>query len=139
MSGSHGCGRGCWKMRHSSAAPPTPKPKTPRPRSPVRTVALPSTRAASTAANWSPSMTNRFISNVNMPSALLVARAFFPLEEELQLVPGHLTPTLQEQVVRLSTWMPFGQAVREFQWFTQVPLSEFLARQLTEAAGAAYV
>jgi hypothetical protein len=76
-----------------------------------------------------------------------VARAFFPLDEEwsedhplgLQLLPGHLTPNLQEQAVRLSTWMPFARAATEFQWFTHVPVSEFLIRQLTEAAGAAYV
>ncbi len=74
-----------------------------------------------------------------MPCARSVARAFFPLDEELQLLPGHLTPGLQEQLVRLSTWMPFAQAATEFQWFTHVPVSEFLTRQLSEAAGAAYV
>lgn len=74
-----------------------------------------------------------------MPSALIVAGAFFPLDEELQLLPGHLTPSLQEQLVRLSTWMPFARATREFQWFTHLSVSEFHARQLSEAAGAAYV
>jgi hypothetical protein len=74
-----------------------------------------------------------------MPCARSVVRAFSPLDEELQLVPGHLTPSLQEQLVRLSTWMPFARAAREFQWFTHVPVSEFLTRQLSEAAGAAYV
>ncbi len=74
-----------------------------------------------------------------MLSARSVATAFFPLDEELQLLPGHLTPSLQEQVVRVSTWMPFDRAAREFQWFTHVPITEGLARQLTEAAGATYV
>ena len=35
--------------------------------------------------------------------------------------------------------MPFARAAREFQWFTHVPVSEFLTRQLGEAAGSAYV
>lgn len=74
-----------------------------------------------------------------MPSARSVARAFSPLDEELELLPGHLTPSLQEQLVRLSTWMPFERAAREFQWFTHVPVSEFLTRQLSQAAGSAYV
>jgi hypothetical protein len=74
-----------------------------------------------------------------MPCARSVARAFFPLDEELQLLPGHLTPSLQEHVVRLSTWMPFARAATEFRWFTHVPLSEFCVRQLSQAAGAAYV
>lgn len=74
-----------------------------------------------------------------MPCALAVRRAFFPLDEELQLVPGHLTPSLQESLVRLSTWMPFERAATEFHWFTRVTVTEPLTRRLTEGAGAAYV
>ncbi len=74
-----------------------------------------------------------------MPSVHSVAKAFSPLDEELQRLPGHLTPSLQEQVVRVSTWLPFDRAAHEVQWFTHVPISECLARQLTEAAGAAAV
>ncbi len=68
-----------------------------------------------------------------------MAKAFFPLDEELELLPGQLTPHLHEQLVRVSTWMPFPRAAREFEWFTHVPVQESLARRLTEAAGAAYV
>jgi hypothetical protein len=64
---------------------------------------------------------------------------FSPLDEELQLVPGHLTPSLQEASVRLSTWMPFARAAKEFQWFTRVTVTEPLTRRLAEAAGAAYL
>ncbi len=74
-----------------------------------------------------------------MPFARSVAKAFSPLDEELELLPGHLTPSLQESLVRLSTWMPFARAAREFGWFTHVTVSEPLARRLTEVAGAAYV
>ncbi len=74
-----------------------------------------------------------------MPFVPNVATAFSPLDEELQLLPGQLTPHLHEQLVRVSTWMPFPRAVREFEWFTHVPVPESLARRLTEAAGAAHV
>ncbi len=74
-----------------------------------------------------------------MPFALTARRAFSPLDEELQLVPGQLTPSLQEAAVRLSTWMPFARAAQEFHWFTRVTVTEALTRRLAEAAGAAYV
>jgi len=71
--------------------------------------------------------------------ARTVKRAFFPLDEELQLLPGHLTPSLQEHLTRVSTWMPFERAAKEFQWFTHVPVTEAQTRRVAEAAGAAYV
>jgi len=68
------------------------------------------------------------------------ARAgFFPLDDELQLLPGCLTPRLQEQLTRLGAWMPFGKAAVMFQDFTRVGVSEAYAQQHTEDAGAAYV
>ena len=68
-----------------------------------------------------------------------VAWGFFPLDEELGLVPGHLTPRLQESLTRLGTWMPFGRAVKELEFFTGVPISEATVRRRAEQAGAAYV
>lgn len=65
---------------------------------------------------------------------------FFPLDEELQLLPGSLTPTLQEHLVRLGTWVPFekaGQLLADFMRLNSV--SEPTARRQTQAAGAAYV
>ena len=41
-----------------------------------------------------------------------VGQAFFPLDEELELLPGALTPSLQEDLVRLGAWMPFGRAAQ---------------------------
>jgi predicted RNA-binding Zn-ribbon protein involved in translation (DUF1610 family) len=64
---------------------------------------------------------------------------FFPLDEELGLVPGQLTPRLQESLTRLGTWMPFRPAAAELAYFTGVTVSETTARRVAEQAGAAYV
>jgi hypothetical protein len=64
---------------------------------------------------------------------------FFPLDEELQLLPGPLSPPLQEDLVRLSTWMPFERAATELAHFTRVAVSDTSVRHHTEVAGAAYV
>lgn len=63
----------------------------------------------------------------------------FPLDDELGLLPGTLSPRLQEAIVRLSTSLPFGQAVREVAWLLGVSLSERTAGRLTEQAGATSV
>ena len=65
---------------------------------------------------------------------------FFPLDEELALLPGNLTPRLQEALVRLSTHIPsFAKAARELAWFTGAHVHPDTARQRTEAAGAVLV
>lgn len=74
-----------------------------------------------------------------MGFALPVRQGFFPLDEELALLPGNLSPRLQEQLVRLGTWMPFGRAAEMLADFTAVVVSEPTARRQTEEAGAAYV
>jgi hypothetical protein len=63
----------------------------------------------------------------------------FPLNEELQLLPGHLTPSLEQSLVRLATWMPFEKAVKELHHFTRVTVSAPTLRRDAQAAGAAYV
>jgi hypothetical protein len=68
-----------------------------------------------------------------------VGRAFSPLDEELGLVGGSLTPRLAESVTRLGTWLPFRRAVAELAHLTGARVSEATARRLTERAGAAYV
>jgi hypothetical protein len=68
-----------------------------------------------------------------------VRRGFFPLDEELQLLAGHYTPTLYEGMTRLSTWMPFARAVKEMSYFFHTRVTETTVRRQTEAAGAAYV
>ncbi len=63
----------------------------------------------------------------------------FPLDEVLELLPGSLSPRLQQAVVRLSASLPFGQAAREVAWLLGVSVSERLACRLTEKAGATSV
>lgn len=71
-----------------------------------------------------------------MASARSVERAFSPLDNELALLPGYLTPSLQAWLVRLSAWMPFAHSASLLSEFAHVPLSEGTAQRLTLAAGA---
>ena len=75
-----------------------------------------------------------------MGSAPVAAGSVFPLDEELELLPGRLTPGLGEILVRLGAWMPFAQAQRFLaDWARLNSLSAATVRRHTEAAGAAYV
>ena len=56
------------------------------------------------------------------------------------MLPGNLTPRLQEALVRLSTHISsFAKAARELTWFTGAHVHPDTARQRTEAAGVALV
>lgn len=66
-------------------------------------------------------------------------RVFFPLDEELGLLPGELSATLAQGVARLGTKMPFAQAAADLAFFWNVDLEETTVRRYTQAAGAAYV
>jgi len=74
-----------------------------------------------------------------MASARSVGRSFSPLDEELELLPGSLSPWVEESLVRLGTWMPFHVAAEMLYHFTRVHVTEPTARRQTEQAGAAYV
>ena len=74
-----------------------------------------------------------------MRCARPVRSGFSPLDEELALLPGQLTPRLQQSVVRLGSWMPFAQAAEALQFFMGVQVSEPTVRRVTERSGAAYV
>lgn len=74
-----------------------------------------------------------------MRPAPRAARGFFPLDEELALLPGERTPSRVEGLARLSTGMPFSPAAQMLGHFTRVSVSEPTARRRTEQAGAAYV
>jgi hypothetical protein len=65
-------------------------------------------------------------------------RGFFPLDEELRLLPGKLTPYGHERLVRLSGWMPFEKASELFEDFMGVQVSKIVSQRYTEAAGAIY-
>src|SRR6266568_5482164 len=64
---------------------------------------------------------------------------FFPLDEELELLPGELSATLAEGVARLGTKLPFEQAAADVAFFWRVELDETTVRRYTQAAGTAYV
>lgn len=54
------------------------------------------------------------------------------------MLPGALTPRLQESLVRLGTWMPFAQAAEMLAFFTGVAVSTATVRRTTAGAGVAY-
>jgi hypothetical protein len=64
---------------------------------------------------------------------------FFPLDEELGLLPGELSATLAHGIARLGTKMPFEQAASDLSFFWNVEVDETTVRRYTQAAGAAYV
>ncbi len=75
-----------------------------------------------------------------MGSARPAGPGFFPLDDELGLRAGQLTPRLQEGLVRLSTHIPsFAKAACEFAFWTQVDVDRTTAGRITEAAGATAV
>jgi hypothetical protein len=74
-----------------------------------------------------------------MPLAHSAEQGFFPLDEELALLPGTLTPSLQEDMVRLGARLPFRSVVQELAALKHVTTSEASVRRHTERAGAAYV
>jgi hypothetical protein len=78
--------------------------------------------------------------NASTEPARPAGPGFFPLDDELGLLPGTLTPRLQEALVRLSTHIPsFAKAARELMWFTGAAVHADTARQRTQGAGAVLV
>ena len=68
-----------------------------------------------------------------------VGSDFFPLDEQLALLPGSLTPHVHECLVRLGVWIPsFEQAAKLLAATLRVDVSETMMRRRTEAAGIAY-
>ena len=76
--------------------------------------------------------------NESMASVQNADRAFFPLDEELELLPGKLTPHAHECLIRFGTIMPFAKAAKELEFVLKVGVSEPTARRYVEAAGKAY-
>jgi hypothetical protein len=48
---------------------------------------------------------------------------FSPLDEELELLSGQLTPSLVEGLVRLGVWLPFEPAAAMLASFTKVTVA----------------
>jgi hypothetical protein len=72
-----------------------------------------------------------------MESAQAVEAGFFPLDEQLDLVAGQLSPRSQEHLVHLAVWMPFERAVQMLRELTGVQVSEATARRSSYQAGQA--
>src|SRR6266581_2296312 len=72
-----------------------------------------------------------------MEPALPVGEAFFPLDEELGLVSGGLTPRGEETLVRLASWMPFEQARELLQELLGMQVSKATAHRATLQTGEA--
>lgn len=73
-----------------------------------------------------------------MPSAPCVERGFSPLDEELGLLPGHLTPSLQRHTTQLGSWIPFAKVGPILQDLLGVAVSEATLRRCTERQGWVY-
>ncbi len=72
-----------------------------------------------------------------MAPALHVESAFFPLDEQLGLLGGGLTPRGEETLVRLASWMPY-ECAREFlEEVLGIRVSKASARRATVQAGEA--
>src|SRR5204862_7768760 len=62
---------------------------------------------------------------------------FFPLDEQLGLLSGGLTPRAEETLVRLASWMPYAQAEELFQDLLGIQVSKATARRATLHTGEA--
>ncbi len=72
-----------------------------------------------------------------MAPAPSVGWAFFPLDEQLGLLSGGLTPRTEESLVRLSTWMPYECARELLSDLLGVQVSKATARRATLHTGQA--
>ena len=64
---------------------------------------------------------------------------FSPLDEELALVPGTLTPGLVEDAALLGSLVPFTPAAELIGRFRKVEVSEATVRRVSENSGQAWV
>src|SRR5262249_20842012 len=72
-----------------------------------------------------------------MECARPVGSGFFPLDEELDLEEGWLSPRSQEHLVHLAIWMPFERATEMLAELTGVQISEATARRRSYRVGEA--
>src|SRR5438105_4414881 len=72
-----------------------------------------------------------------MAPAPLAGEAFFPLDEQLGLLSGGLTPRAEETLVRLACWMPYAQAQELRASLVGIGVSKATARRATLDTGQA--
>jgi hypothetical protein len=65
-----------------------------------------------------------------------VEKAFFPLDEELGLLPGQLAPRQQEHLVHLACFMPFDKVTEMMEEMVSVQTNQETVRRLTEQVGS---
>jgi hypothetical protein len=65
-----------------------------------------------------------------------VGKAFFPLDEELGLLPGHLAPRQHEHLVHLACFMPFDKVTEMMEEMVSVQTNQETVRRLTEQIGS---
>ena len=70
-----------------------------------------------------------------MEHAPSVGKVFFPLDEELELLPGSLAPRQQEHLVHLACFMPFDKVAEMMEELLSVLTTEETVRRLTEQVG----
>ena len=65
-----------------------------------------------------------------------MGKVFFPLDEELGLLPGNLAPRQQEHLVHLACFMPFDKVAEMMEEIVSVQSNEETVRRLTEQVGS---
>jgi hypothetical protein len=65
-----------------------------------------------------------------------VEKVFFPLDEELELLPGNLAPRQQEHLVHLACFMPFDKVAEMMEALLGVVTTEETVRRHTEQVGS---
>src|SRR2546427_2809934 len=136
MRGSAACGGRCWWMRRW----PRPWRRGAR-KAAARALPVPPVGRRSSPAVKRPAISRpRPARRSPSPGATALAppagRGFFPLDEQLGLLPGSLTPCLHEHLVRLGSWREFDPAATLLGALTGAQVTEATARRQTEAAGA---
>jgi hypothetical protein len=126
----------CWKTSYGQK-PPNKKPLRLK-RWFARSAAQSCSTEATGSGTCKPKADRKWCSNGVTRSVPPVERAFFPLDEQLALLPGGLMPFMHACLVRLAVWMPFEKAAQFMEEMLDVTVSKALATRFTEAAGAAY-
>jgi hypothetical protein len=107
--------------------------------SPALTVESHSLHAEKNSGNCKHRQGKKLRYSAVMGCARPVRSGFFPLDEQLGLVPGTLTPRSQDHLTHLATWMPFERATQMLKALTGVQISEATARRNAYRVGEALV
>lgn len=73
-----------------------------------------------------------------MAPARPVEQDFPPLDDELALLPGSVSPRCQDHLIRLAVWMPYARVADMLAALTGVQVSEATIRRQTYTAGTAW-